>query len=150
MVALQGHDPAALVARAGRERLHAGRIAALEDAVRQVAESPLDVRDPDLQDQLEAGQPSVVAGHRPGAGLEAAGIVGEVQLFQGERERVAGGKPARPVRPNAGDQPGLHIKEGGARPAREPLQAAADERVAIHRADVDGHAPTCLVAVDQA
>ena len=91
-----------------------------------------------------------MAGHRPGPGLEAAGVVGESQLLKGERKRVAGGEPAGAAWPDLGDQLGPHIKKGVARPAADPLQAAADEGVAAHRLHVQRHAAAGLVAVDQA
>src|ERR1700731_775579 len=93
---------------------------------------------------------AVRAPHRPGAGFEAARVVGEVEPFEGEGERVPGGEPAGPLRANAGDQLWPNVKEGGPRPTREPLEAAADEGVAVHRRHVDGHAAAGLVAVDEA
>src|SRR5439155_776501 len=89
----------------------AGVVAALEDAVGQVPKPLLDVVDANFQDQLQAGQTRVVAGHRPGPGFQAPGVVGEGQLLQRESERVAGGEPAGAAGPHLGDQLGLHIQK---------------------------------------
>src|SRR5436309_2028244 len=128
----------------------AGGVAALEDAVGQVSKPLLDVVDANFQDQLQAGQTRVVAGHRPGPGFQAPGVVGEGELLQRESERVAGREPAGAARPHLGDELGLHIQKGVARPAADPLEAASDERVAAHRLHVQRHAAAGLVTVDHA
>src|SRR5947207_8297763 len=150
LVALQGHDPAASVALPRGERLDAGVVAPLEDPIGQVAEPLLDVRHTYLEDQLEAGQPRVMARDRPRSGLQAAGVVGENQLLERERERIAGCEPACALRAHLREQVRSYIKEGVARPAAQPLEAAADERIAAHRLDVERDASTRLIAVDDA
>ena len=91
-----------------------------------------------------------MAAHRPGPGFQAACVVGEDQLLEREGEGVAGREPARALRPGLRDQLRTYIKECVAGAAADPLEAAADEGVAVQRLDVDGHAAAGLVAVDQA
>src|SRR5207245_409879 len=67
-----------------------------------------------------------------------------------EGEGVACRKPPGAVRPHGWEELGSNIKEGGARPSRQPLEAPADESVAVHCIDVDRHAAAGLVAVDHA
>src|ERR1700681_3089020 len=94
IAALECHDSAASFALAWSEGFHAGRIAAFEDPTRQVAQPVLDVRDPDLEDQVQRRQPGVVRRYRPGASLQAPRVVREVELLQGKGERLSRGKPA--------------------------------------------------------
>ena len=91
-----------------------------------------------------------MATDRPRSRLQAARIVGEDQLLQGEGEGVAGGEPPGALRLYARDQVRPHIKECVAGSAAHPFEAATDERVAVHRRHVERHATAGLVAVDQA
>src|SRR2546430_13108871 len=150
LVALQGLGAAASVALPRGERLDAGFVAPLEDPIGQVAEPLLDVRHTYLEDQLEAGQPRVVTRDRPRSSLQAAGVVGENQLLEREREWIAGCEPAGALRAHPRQQVRSYIKEGISRPAAQPLEAAADERIAAHSLDVEGDASTRLIAVDDA
>src|SRR3989442_8977544 len=117
LLALQRHDAAPALPLAWCERPDAGLIAARQNAVGQVAQPLLDVGDADLEDQLQARETRVVAGHRPRSGLQAPRVVGEGQLLQGEREGVAGGEPAGAARSYLGDQLGSYIEKGVARAA---------------------------------
>src|SRR5207244_3849758 len=133
VIGLERHYAAAPLALAWRERLHAGLVASLEDAVGQVAQPFLDVRDTHLEAELQPRQPRVVAGHRPGSRFEPPSVVGEDELLERERERVPGRKPAGALRADSGDELGPDVQEGVARAPAEPLEASADESVAVHR-----------------
>src|SRR4029077_7500945 len=96
----------------------------------QIPQPLLDVLDPNLEDQLQARQPRVVAPDCPGARLQAPGVVGKGQLLEGEGKGVAGCEPTRPLWPDRGDQRRTYIKECVARSPAHPLEAAPDEPVA--------------------
>src|SRR5207247_11457977 len=94
-------------------------------------EALLDVRHAHLEHEVQPGQTRVVATDRPRSRLQAARIVGEDQLLQGEGEGVAGGEPPGALRLYARDQVRPHIKECVAGSAAQPLETDTDERVSV-------------------